>query len=446
MGVFAESVFSLASKIGIPGWIVELRHNGTHNELPPLAIVRSAALALLDWLREQYWEQQVRHLGALTQECCSDGPPGDDAVGGSDGDGTTVRELFTPTMLSQFYVPALLDLMLDSGDEVDVSLSGASTTPVGSSGIQSSSAAIDSKWTRFVSVATSNPIALNHLIGRLGDHCLRSLRRFQKSLQDSPLDIEQIMSTRKKTVSQVQAARDCIRKMTSLLQDSPSLTRSPLPASFSSTSSVSASNSASNSASSVLSSLHWLQINADIRGAMVAAVDSSYLQYLAGAFGSLAESIRGDVASDTRSDGRFVEVATQLSDQIDALAEEVRSLHCAVDALSRPSVVSEFISTPILGLKRSRPSIENLEGCEGCSDTVGFNSKVACLSRFPHSWRAVHSYSPEVTSTGDSTNMAAKSTRPDSTTPEAWWGWSLGCANGALGADNPGLMQLLHED
>ena len=44
---FADSVMSLASKIDIPGWIVELRHDATHNALPSLSILRSAAQHML---------------------------------------------------------------------------------------------------------------------------------------------------------------------------------------------------------------------------------------------------------------------------------------------------------------------------------------------------------------------------------------------------------------
>ena len=58
---YADSVLSLASKIDIPGWIVELRHDATHNVLPSLSILRSAAQHMLQWLHQHYWLQQMVH-------------------------------------------------------------------------------------------------------------------------------------------------------------------------------------------------------------------------------------------------------------------------------------------------------------------------------------------------------------------------------------------------
>jgi len=49
-GIYANSVLSLAEKIGLPGWIVELRHDSTHNQVPSLSVLRSAAHYLMDWL------------------------------------------------------------------------------------------------------------------------------------------------------------------------------------------------------------------------------------------------------------------------------------------------------------------------------------------------------------------------------------------------------------
>ena len=66
---FADSVMSLASKIDIPGWIVELRHDATHNVLPSLSILRSAANHMLQWLHRYYWSPQLVHLSSLTSLC-----------------------------------------------------------------------------------------------------------------------------------------------------------------------------------------------------------------------------------------------------------------------------------------------------------------------------------------------------------------------------------------
>ena len=66
---FADSVMSLASKIDIPGWIVELRHDATHNVLPSLSILRSAAHHMLQWLHRYYWTPQLVHLDSLMSLC-----------------------------------------------------------------------------------------------------------------------------------------------------------------------------------------------------------------------------------------------------------------------------------------------------------------------------------------------------------------------------------------
>ena len=85
---FADSVLSLASRIDIPGirtrffiyewwmnscitffrtaWIVELRHDATHNNLPPLSVLRSASRHMLTWLQKNYWMQQIVHLQSLS--------------------------------------------------------------------------------------------------------------------------------------------------------------------------------------------------------------------------------------------------------------------------------------------------------------------------------------------------------------------------------------------
>ena len=63
---FAESVMSLASNIGIPAWIVELRHDATHGELPSLSLLRTASASLMDWLVKQYWSLQTGHLNTLS--------------------------------------------------------------------------------------------------------------------------------------------------------------------------------------------------------------------------------------------------------------------------------------------------------------------------------------------------------------------------------------------
>ena len=42
-GAYARPIASIASQIGLPLWLVELRHASTHEELPSLELVREGA-------------------------------------------------------------------------------------------------------------------------------------------------------------------------------------------------------------------------------------------------------------------------------------------------------------------------------------------------------------------------------------------------------------------
>ncbi|KAF8952174.1 rRNA-processing protein las1 [Entomortierella lignicola] len=56
----AKSIAYLAvEKVGMPIWFVELRHTATHDYLPSLTILRSAAQQALAWINDNYWMQQL---------------------------------------------------------------------------------------------------------------------------------------------------------------------------------------------------------------------------------------------------------------------------------------------------------------------------------------------------------------------------------------------------
>ena len=58
-GAVAASVESLARGMGIPSWLVDLRHEAAHAPLPPtLHALRVAVSWLLDWLFNRYWHAQ----------------------------------------------------------------------------------------------------------------------------------------------------------------------------------------------------------------------------------------------------------------------------------------------------------------------------------------------------------------------------------------------------
>ncbi len=73
-GEFAVSVDVLARRLGIPSWIVQLRHSCCHKEsFPMLSILRRAASTLLNcYLIPRYWNEQAR--GIRTELRCSNEP------------------------------------------------------------------------------------------------------------------------------------------------------------------------------------------------------------------------------------------------------------------------------------------------------------------------------------------------------------------------------------
>lgn len=43
VGAYARSIASIAAQLGLPPWFVELRHSATHEDLPSLEVLRTAA-------------------------------------------------------------------------------------------------------------------------------------------------------------------------------------------------------------------------------------------------------------------------------------------------------------------------------------------------------------------------------------------------------------------
>lgn len=42
-GIYARPISSIAAQIGLPPWLVEIRHAATHEDLPSLEVLREAA-------------------------------------------------------------------------------------------------------------------------------------------------------------------------------------------------------------------------------------------------------------------------------------------------------------------------------------------------------------------------------------------------------------------
>jgi Las1-like len=52
---YAASVAMLCEQMGLPGWLVDVRHEAAHNDLPSLSVLRLAAKTFLGYLEERYW-------------------------------------------------------------------------------------------------------------------------------------------------------------------------------------------------------------------------------------------------------------------------------------------------------------------------------------------------------------------------------------------------------
>ena len=51
----AASVSSLCGQLGIPSWVVDTRHEGSHNSLPNLEVLRLSASTLLEYMKSEFW-------------------------------------------------------------------------------------------------------------------------------------------------------------------------------------------------------------------------------------------------------------------------------------------------------------------------------------------------------------------------------------------------------
>ncbi|KAI8589499.1 Las1-like-domain-containing protein [Geranomyces variabilis] len=67
-GMYASSVANLAEQLGLPGWFVDLRHAGTHDQLPTLPLLRSGCTQALQWLHANYWIVQKTYVANTTSD------------------------------------------------------------------------------------------------------------------------------------------------------------------------------------------------------------------------------------------------------------------------------------------------------------------------------------------------------------------------------------------
>ena len=82
-GVYAQSIGAIAEQIGLPQWLVQVRHCSTHEELPSISVCRTASERALAWLDHHYWRPtlQVYNGGSVYS---SGEQEGDDVESGMD--------------------------------------------------------------------------------------------------------------------------------------------------------------------------------------------------------------------------------------------------------------------------------------------------------------------------------------------------------------------------
>ncbi|KAK9274267.1 hypothetical protein L1049_019081 [Liquidambar formosana] len=56
------SIAEAADMMGIPRMLIDIRHEGSHRDLPSLRLVRLASIQALDWLKSYYWEPQKKAI------------------------------------------------------------------------------------------------------------------------------------------------------------------------------------------------------------------------------------------------------------------------------------------------------------------------------------------------------------------------------------------------
>ncbi|KAB2039271.1 hypothetical protein ERO13_D03G176100v2 [Gossypium hirsutum] len=56
------SIADAADAIGIPRRLIDVRHEGSHRDLPSLTIARDSSVVALNWLKSYYWEPQKKQI------------------------------------------------------------------------------------------------------------------------------------------------------------------------------------------------------------------------------------------------------------------------------------------------------------------------------------------------------------------------------------------------
>ncbi|KAI0932663.1 hypothetical protein AcV5_004181 [Taiwanofungus camphoratus] len=68
LGAYARSIASIAAQLGLPAWLVELRHAATHEDLPSIELLRNAAREAMSWLLHNYFLPTLNPSTSVTTQ------------------------------------------------------------------------------------------------------------------------------------------------------------------------------------------------------------------------------------------------------------------------------------------------------------------------------------------------------------------------------------------
>lgn len=61
------SISSIGASYGVPDFVVTLRHSATHGRMPTFEFASIGAKSALEWLKDNYWEQQLKNIMEIEQ-------------------------------------------------------------------------------------------------------------------------------------------------------------------------------------------------------------------------------------------------------------------------------------------------------------------------------------------------------------------------------------------
>ena len=157
-GYYADSIYTIAAKIGLPGWFVELRHDATHNQFPSISLLRSAARGLLAWYHENYWAAQLVSLETLHRRCLEES--------------SSINRDKSFTFESAVFLPMFIDALMQSSPPAIPSTATASTVAAMTS---KACASLQAFWTpKIDDIKLSPSVAICRLLSSVIDLAISS--------------------------------------------------------------------------------------------------------------------------------------------------------------------------------------------------------------------------------------------------------------------------------